>query len=103
MAKQVIFTNYNDKVEAGILTNNGTVICGSGGFEIPADDCVILKIYPKWAELEAEITGDETTLDRIQGKLEDISKDKLEAIYELPSGKIPVALLDALNEKDLDC
>lgn len=102
MAKQIIFTNYNNKVEAGILTNNGTVICGSGGFEIPANDCVILAIYSKWVELEAEITGDETTLDRIQGKLEDIPKSKLEAIYKLPSDKIPVALLDALNERDLN-
>nr|DAG21805.1 MAG TPA: hypothetical protein [Caudoviricetes sp.] len=102
MAKQVIFTNYNDKVEAGILTNNGTVICGSNGFEIPTDDCVILKIYPKWVELEAEITETETTLYRIQTKLEKIPKSKLEAIYELPSGKIPVALLNALNEKELN-
>ena len=102
MAKQVIFTNYNDKVEAGILTNNGTVICGSNGFEIPAKDCVILKIYPKWVEFEAEITGSDTTLYRIQTKLGKIPKSKLEAIYKSPSDKIPVALLDALNEKDLD-
>lgn len=100
MAKQVIFTNYNDKVEAGILTNNGTVICGSNGFEIPAKDCVILKIYHKWVGFEAEITGSDTTLYRIQTKLDNIPKRKLEAIYELPSDKIPVALLDALNEKD---
>lgn len=103
MAKQVIFTNYNDKVEAGILTNNGTVICGSNGFEIPAKDCVILKIYHKWVGFEAEITGNDTTLYRIQTKLDNIPKRKLEAIYELPSDKIPVALLDALNEKDLSC
>lgn len=102
MAKQIIFTNYNDKVEAGILTNNGTIICGSNGFEIPADDCVILAIYSKWAPLEAEITGSDTTLYRIQTKLEKIPKSKLEAIYELPSGKIPVALLNALNEKELN-
>lgn len=100
MAKQVIFTNYNDKVEAGILTNNGTVICGSNGFEIPAKDCVILTTYSRWVPLEVEITGSDTTLYRIQTKLEKIPKSKLEAIYKLPSDKIPVALLDTLNEKD---
>lgn len=100
MAKQVIFTNYNDKVEAGILTNNGTVICGSNGFEIPAKDCVILTTYSRWVPLEVEITGSDTTLYRIQTKLEKIPKSKLEAIYKLPSDKIPVVLLDTLNEKD---
>lgn len=48
MAKQVIFTHHNDKVEAGILTDNKIVICGSNGFEIPADDCVILTTYSSW-------------------------------------------------------
>lgn len=102
MAKQVIFTNYNDKVEAGILTSDGTIICGSNGREILIDDCVILAIHSSWKPLETEITGSDTTLYRIQTKLEKIPKNKLEATYELPSGKIPGALLDALNEKDLD-
>lgn len=102
MAKQIIFTNYDDQVEAGILTNDGIVICGSGGGEILVDDCVILATYSNWVPLEAEITGSEDTLYRIQTKLEKIPKKKLKAIYELPSDKIPVALLDALNEKDLD-
>lgn len=101
MAKQIIFTNYNDKVEVGILTNNGIVICGSSGQELLVDDCVILTIYSTWVQLEAEIAGSEDTLYRIQTKLEKISKSKLEAIYNLPSDQIHAALLDALNEKDL--
>lgn len=101
MAKQVIFTNYDDQVEAGILTNNGIIICGSSGFEIPADDCVILATYSTWVQLEAEITGSEDTLYRIQTKLEKIPKNKLETIYNLPSDRIHAALLDALDISSL--
>lgn len=103
MAKQIIFTNYDDCVEAGILTEDGKVICGSSGKEILVDDCVILATYSYWVPLEAEIAGSGDTLYWIQTKLNNIPTKKLEAIYELPSDKIPVALLDALNEKDLDC
>lgn len=102
MAKQIIFTNYDDCVEAGILTEDGKVICGSDGREILVDDCVILATYSSWVPLEAEIAGSGDTLYWIQIKLNNIPKKKLEAIYELPSDKIPVALLDALNEKDLN-
>lgn len=102
MAKQIIFTNYDDCVEAGILTEDGKVICGSSGKEILVDDCVILTTYSYWVPLEAEITGNGDTLYWIQIRLNNIPKKKLEAIYELPSDKIPVALLEALNEKNLD-
>lgn len=63
--KQVIFTekyfdgDYYDKYHAGILTDNGDVICLECGGLIEKDEVEIVKVFDSWVNLEEEAGGDE--------------------------------------------
>lgn len=65
--KQVMFYDKtNGERHGGILTDSGDIICGCCGGVIPADeiggrndDCVILKVFDFWVNLDEEICGDD--------------------------------------------
>lgn len=61
MAKQVIFKDrFANDIHAGILLENGDIICGCCGCHVDSEDREILHIYDSWVSLEAEITGDDS-------------------------------------------
>ena len=64
MAKQIRFWDAKEKVEnGGILLDNGLVICGCCGGEIPKEDqteekgFVLLETYKSWVDISDAIIG----------------------------------------------
>lgn len=61
MARQVIFRDrFNDDIHAGILLDDGNIICGCCGSLIEPEDRNILRIYDSWVNLEADIAGEDS-------------------------------------------
>ena len=61
MARQVIFKDrFADDIHAGILLDNGDIICGCCGCRVDSEDRSILRIYDSWVNLEANIAGEDS-------------------------------------------
>lgn len=103
MAKQIVFTNYDDQVEVGILTNDGVVICGSTGFEISVDDCVIITTLENWEDIEPLSMGETgaTYLMIMNKAMDNISKKDLERIYNSPTEEVAERLQNRLTKEVL--
>lgn len=103
MAKRVVFTNYDDQVEIGILTNDGIVICGSTGFEIPVDDCVIITTLEGWEDIEPSLVGETSAiyLMLMNEAMDNISKKDLERIYNSSHEEVAEKLLNRLTKEVL--
>lgn len=61
MAKQIVFKD-DQGINAGILLDDGTIICACCGGEIPMDEreifeLEILHVYDHWVNLSDEIIG----------------------------------------------
>ena len=61
MAKQIIFKD-DQGINAGILLDDGTIICACCGGEMPMDEreifeLEILHVYDHWVNLSDEIIG----------------------------------------------
>lgn len=60
MARQVIFKDrFKGDIHAGILLDDGNIICGCCGGLIESEDFTLLHIYDSWINLEIDITGDD--------------------------------------------
>lgn len=61
MARQVIFRDrFEDDIHAGILLDDGNIICGCCGGLMEPEDFTLLHIYDFWVNLEADIVGDDS-------------------------------------------
>lgn len=61
MAKQIVFKD-DQGINAGILLDDGTIICACCGGEMPMDErenfeLEILHVYDHWVNLSDEIIG----------------------------------------------
>lgn len=61
MARQVIFRDkFEDDIHAGILLDDGNIICGCCGGLMEPEDFTLLRIYDFWANLETNIAGEDS-------------------------------------------
>lgn len=77
MARQVIFRDrfIENDIHAGILLDDGNIICGCCGGRVDSKDCNILHIYNSWINLEANITGDDSFSSRTNEEIRNYLKE----------------------------
>ena len=63
MTKQVIFCDQEGTVHAGLLLDDGYIVCGCCGSLIEPDDYVLFHVYENWVDIEKILeTTDATEL-----------------------------------------
>lgn len=83
MTKQVIFCDQEGTVHAGLLLDDGYIVCGCCGSLIEPDDYVLFHVYENWVDIEQEICGDDAFyLRKFQEKLDELSTKDIEKILE---------------------
>ena len=94
MTKQVLFLDLEGTVHAGLLLDDGCIVCGCCGSLVELGDYLLLYVYKKWVNIEEEICGDDLLLKDFQRKVDSLSTEEM--------GKI-LAETDATNlTKSLD-
>lgn len=80
MTKQVLFLDLEGVVHAGLLLDDGNIICGCCGSLIELGDYLLLHVYKKWVDIEEEICGDDLLLKDFQRKVNSLSVKEMEKI-----------------------
>lgn len=80
MTKQVLFLDLEGVVHAGLLLDDGYIVCGCCGFLMEPDEYLLLHVYKKWVDIEEEICGDDLLLKDFQRKVDSLSVKEMEKI-----------------------
>lgn len=57
MTKQVLFLDLEGVVHAGLLLDDGYIVCGCCGSLMEPGDYLLLHVYKEWVDIEEEICG----------------------------------------------
>lgn len=80
MTKQVLFLDLEGVVHAGLLLDDGYIVCGCCGSLMEPDEYLLLHVYKKWVDVEEEICGDDLLLKDFQRKVDSLSIKEMEKI-----------------------
>lgn len=80
MTKQVLFLDLEGTVHAGLLLDDGYIVCGCCGSLMEPDDYLLLHVYHEWVNIEEEICGDNLLLKDFQEKVDTLSTKEIEKI-----------------------
>lgn len=80
MTKQVLFLDLEWVVHAGLLLDDGNIICGCCGSLIELGDYLLLHVYKEWVDIEEEICGDDLLLKDFQKRVDTLSTQEMEKI-----------------------
>lgn len=80
MTKQVLFLDLEGVVHAGLLLNDGYIVCGCCGSLMEPGDYLLLHVYKEWVDIEEEICGDDLLLKDFQRKVDSLSTKEMEKI-----------------------
>ena len=80
MTKQVLFLDLEGTVHAGLLLDDGNIICGCCGSLVELGDYLLLHVYKKWVGIEEEICGDDLLLKDFQKKVDNLSTKEMAKI-----------------------
>lgn len=78
MTKQVLFLDLEGVAHAGLLLNDGYIVCGCCGSLIELGDYLLLHVYKEWVDIEEEICGDDLLLKDFQRKVDSLSTKEME-------------------------
>lgn len=80
MTKQVLFLDLEGVVHAGLLLDDGYIVCGCCGSLMEPDEYLLLHVYKKWVDIEEEICEDDLLLKDFQRKVDSLSVKEMEKI-----------------------
>lgn len=80
MTKQVLFLDLEGVVHAGLLLDDGNIICGCCGSLMRPGSYLLLHVYKEWVDIEEEICGDDLLLKDFQRKVDSLSIKEMEKI-----------------------
>lgn len=80
MTKQVLFLDLEGVVHAGLLLDDGYIVCGCCGSLMEPGDYLLLHVYKEWVDIEEEICGDDLLLKDFQRKVDSLSTKEIEKI-----------------------
>jgi hypothetical protein len=80
MTKQVLFLDLEGCAHAGLLLDDGYIVCGCCGSLVEPDEYLLLHVYKNWVDIEEEICGDDLLLKDFQKKVNTLSTKEMEKI-----------------------
>lgn len=80
MTKQVLFLDFEGTVHAGLLLDDGWIVCGCCGSLVEPDEYLLLHVYKEWVDIEEEICGDDLLLKDFQKKVDNLSTKEMAKI-----------------------
>lgn len=78
MTKQVLFLDLEGTVHAGLLLDDGWIVCGS---LVEPDEYLLLHVYKEWVDIEEEICGDDLLLKDFQKRVDSLSTKEMEKFF----------------------